>query len=177
MLLKYIARFILYLLGWKLINDVDVLLSYKRAVVIYPHSTYFDFFLSLIYFFAHPELFEKTVTLMKPSIFNYFGFILRKLNVIPANSVNEIVEQLKQKQEFLFLISPKGTRSKKDWRKGYYHIAKLTGSVLLVSGADFSSKSVKIFSAISSEESEEVVRNKLQTDLSKMTAMFPECEN
>lgn len=131
------SKVILFCLGWDTNVSEDLLNILKRKeriILVFPHTSYFDFFIMLLYSFLYKESFKHEVlTLMQPGIFKYplIGKYLRKLGCIPAGSIHEkgntydsIKEEINSHDRFLFLMSPKGRRIKGEWRNGYYHLAK-----------------------------------------------------
>src|SRR5205085_11386910 len=119
MLKSKISEWILFLMGWKAEVSkelIEKLNSEDKIILIFPHSSYFDFFIMLLYSFIYQEYLPHEVcTLMQPGVFKYFGSILSRLGCIPAGSIHEkgktfdkIKDTLNMKNKFLFLISPKG---------------------------------------------------------------------
>ena len=131
---RFIGRFILLLLGWQQCDpkDVQSIKETDRAIAVFSHSSYWDFFFMLVYMMAYPELGENLYVLIQPHVFKYFGFFLRRIGGISsspleqkqAGTTERIINVLKEKEKFLFLISPKGSIKLRPWRSGYYHIAK-----------------------------------------------------
>jgi len=123
---------------------------------------------------------------MKPQPFNYIGWILRKLGAIPSTkledknggSVSRIVNQLKQTDKFVFLISPKGTIKNAPWRTGYYYIAKQSNAKILAIGLDYYKKSIIICSDLISTKTndETIITNYLQDTLKTIIPVYPERE-
>jgi hypothetical protein len=86
------------------------------------------------------------------------------------------VNSLKDRDECLFLISPKGTIVKREWRSGYYHVARELDANLRVAGLDYEHKRVVVSDEISSKEEEPVVREFLLENLSQIVPLYPEQE-
>ena len=93
-----------------------------------PHTSNWDFFIFLALKFS---LKIKVNFVGKHTIFIWpFNWILRRLGGRPVdrsknnNMVDAIVALFNQSEEFIFALSPEGTRSYKDhWKSGFYHIA------------------------------------------------------
>jgi len=79
------------------------------------------------------------------------GSMLRSMGAIPcsyrgvrgAGSTAKIVEKLNEMDEFILLISPKGTLEAAEWRSGYYQIAKQTGAAVVCGGLDYHSHNLR----------------------------------
>ena len=182
-----VSRFFLRVMGWSLLDPRTgkLLLSEDRVVMIYPHTSYADFYIFLLYRLAHPIWLGHIKMLVKPQPFVYAGWLLRKFGAIPATKVDEkrggavqrITENLSRLNRFLFLISPKGTILNKPWRSGYYHIAKELNAKILVGGLDYEKKSVVILPGETyTTETEEDTRDHLQQKISEIVPLFPEGE-
>lgn len=178
-----IARIVLFVMGWSPLtaDDIEKINKYPRTVVIFSHSTYADFCLLLLYMMAHPNELGYVRTLVKPQPFKRFGTILRRLGAIPSTrledsqggAVNRIVNELKEWDRCIFLISPKGSIVKREWRTGYYHIARELDAHLRVAGLDYEKKCTIVSNEISSSEPESKVREFLQNELKEIVPLFP----
>src|SRR5205085_1367497 len=146
--------------------------EFQRAVLIFSHTSYADFYILLLYLLSYPDKLKDLKVLIKPQPFEYcFGYcgkLLRSLGAIPSSDLNEkhtggtsrIVNELKQSEKSLLLISPKGTIIKREWRSGYYHIAQSLNAKILVVGLDYEKKQAYISNTIDSADEESVVREK-----------------
>lgn len=183
-----LSRFILFTIGWSLVDD-DIFAHIKkhnRTVLIYAHSSYMDFFIVLLYIFSYPDrLINNLKILVQPRPFKYFGWFLRYIGGIPASrledrnggAVSRIAEELKPFNEFLLLISPKGTISKAPWRTGYYHIAKALDVPLMIGAFDYEKRISCVSEPISSQLSESEVRAYLLSKLADVVPLHPEASD
>ena len=127
--MKYIARLILKIFGWKLKGGLP---ADKKAVVIsVPHTSIMDFIWGKLTFISQGV---PTYILMKKEFFFFpLGPILKALNVIPVdrgNKENHIVER-----------RPEGSRKKrKKWKKGFLVIAKEAGVPVYLGRIDYKDK-------------------------------------
>ena len=120
--MKYLARFIMWLAGWKYKGELP---AEKKAVIIsVPHTSNWDFFWGELAFLSQGI---PAFILMKKEFFFFpLGMILRALNVIPVdrgNKDSQLVEQMitefKQRDSMYLCITPEGSRKKrKKWKKG-----------------------------------------------------------
>ena len=77
----------------------------------------------------------------------------------------------------MFLISPKGSILKKDWKSGYYYISKQINVPIIAVGLDYEQKTIYIGKPIDNQLDEPIIKNKLYHDLSKIVPLYPEQEN
>jgi len=183
---KLISSIFLFLIGWSSVNKqyLDILNKHDQCVIVFSHTSYWDFYLLILYLLKYPETLSYIRTLVKPQPFEYAGWLLRKLGAIPSTkledkkggAVERIINELTKNNKFAFLISPKGTIIKSEWRTGYYVIATKTKAKLLVAGLDYEKKCVIVSDSISYESSEEDVRLFLQNKLSNIVPLYPESE-
>ena len=181
-----IAKNILFTIGWSQMSEetLNRISKHDRAVLVFSHTSYCDFYIMLLYMMAYPHQLNCVKTLVKPQPFAYAGFILRRLGAIPSTkitdknggAVDRIVNELSQSNRFLFMISPKGTIIHGQWRSGYYIIANKLKTNLMVTGLDYEKKSVYISESITSEEPENVVKEFLCKQMGLIVPLFPEYE-
>jgi len=186
LLLSYIAKLILFLLGWKYITEKQFAQfhKYKRSVIIFSHTTYADFYLFTLYFLAFPNEFRNVKVLVKPQPFEYAGFILRRFGAIPSSefgmrnngSTKYIIEELNKEDTFIFLISPKGTIVKSEWRSGYYNIALNLKANLMVTGLDYDKKKIIVSDDIKYDQDKDDIEIFLKEQLSRIVPLYPEDE-
>ena len=109
--MKYLARFIMWLAGWKYKGELP---AEKKAVIIsVPHTSNWDFFWGELAFLSQGI---PAFILMKKEFFFFpLGMILRALNVIPVdrgNKDSQLVEQMitefKQRDSMYLCITPEG---------------------------------------------------------------------
>lgn len=185
-ILSLIAKGILYFIGWKLptYEEFQKFNKHQRCVAVFSHTSYIDFILLLIYYTGFPEEFANIRVLVVPWAFEYVGWLLKKIGGIPATklsdknggAVHRIVSELEQHDRFIFLISPKGTILKYEWRSGYFNVAKAFNAHFMVVGLDYDKKRVFVSDAIKFEDDEIKVKQHLYKELSKIVPLFPECE-
>ena len=184
--LRLIAKLTLFLLGWNYMKQKQFTQfhKYKRSVIIFSHTTYADFYLFILYFLAYPTEFKNVRVLVKPQPFKYAGFILRKFGCIPSSvfedrnsgSTIRITQELQKQKEFIFLLSPKGTIVKSEWRTGYYNIAVNLNAHLLVTGLDYEKKKIVISDGIKYDENKDDIERFLKKELSKIVPLYPDDE-
>lgn len=121
----------------------------KGVVIVVPHTSWHDFYLGLmvrrilgvdIKYLAKKELFKPP-----------FGWYFKWMGGTPLDrtpgqkKVEAISEIFKGREEFRLAMSPEGTRKKvKDWKTGFYYIAKAANVPIVMIAFDFGKKRVKI---------------------------------
>lgn len=127
MILPRLARLILKLGGWTVINGPP---DVHRAVIIGAHHTSnWDGFWALVYTVA---VGLEVRFFVKKSLFWFpLGTLLRGLGAVPldreraARAVDQAVEMLSSNERFFFGLAPEGTRSPtRGWKSGFYRIAE-----------------------------------------------------
>lgn len=128
-MLKLFADAILKLVGWQI--DVQLPEEKKFVLIGAPHTTNWDLPLALLCFWS---IQKKIYWVAKKQLFvgplNYF---FRALGGIPVDRsahtgfIEQIANQIKEKDEMILSLAPEGTRSKTDyWKTGFYYIALST---------------------------------------------------
>lgn len=121
----------------------------KSIVIVVPHTSWHDFYLGLlvrrilgvnIQYLAKKELFKPP-----------FGWYFKWMGGIPLDrtpgqkKVEAISNILNNKEELRLAMSPEGTRKKvKDWKTGFYYIARATGVPIVMIAFDFGKKKVRV---------------------------------
>lgn len=184
--LALIARSILFVTGWHLLDErvFERLTLNQRVVIVFSHTSYADFWILSCYLLAYPQRLHCVRTLIKPQVFKYADGPLRYLGAIPATrledkghgAVERIITELNSVESFMFLICPKGTILKKEWRSGYLNIAKGLNCPLMVAGLDYERKQVVASWSYPANSEEKELVQALQTELSRIVPLYPERE-
>jgi 1-acyl-sn-glycerol-3-phosphate acyltransferase len=140
-----VARALLGAFGWHV--KFDGLPSRQGVVIIYPHTSNWDFVIGLVAKWAigFPVTFWGKDSLFKIPL---FGRWMRWVGGVPVDrssargAVGDMVERIKAARErdaFLWLaLSPEGTRSYRDhWRSGFYQVAVQSGLPLGLAYFDY----------------------------------------
>lgn len=185
-ILSYLSQSTLMFMGWSPLNEqyIDMIQNHKQMVCVFSHTSYFDFCIMVLYKLAYPQYFSNMKTLINAYYFKFLGRFLKSVVGIAAaeadkvgGCVERIVNILKQRKEFMFLISPKGTILRKEWKSGYYHIAKQLNTPIVAVGLDYEKKMILIGKPISNQLDEPIIKNKLYKDLSHIVPLHPKQEN
>ena len=150
---NYIFRSLLYVLGFKI--DLD---SFKdlpsKLILIGNHTSIYDFFISTAIYFSYFHQDYTNYVLMKDSFEFYtsplFHYIDKKLKIISVNKnkkglTQQLVEELKFKDNYILFIAPEGTRKYTDSIKsGYWVLSKELDIDIVFIGIDFYKKTFEL---------------------------------
>ena len=145
--LHHLTKFLLYLTGWKVEGQLPDLP--KFVLIGAPHTSNWDFVLFLgvvfalrtnVHFMGKAELFRGPL-----------GGFLHWCGGIPVDRtksqglVEQMVQAYKESDHFILMITPEGTRYKvREWKRGFYHIAKNAGIPVVLAILDGARKAVKV---------------------------------
>ena len=166
--MSWIARFILKILGWKVINELPD--AKKYVLIAAPHTSNWDFPLGIL---AKSSQNIKLNYLGKGALFDSpFGWLFRALGGIPVyrkqklNMVDQMVEQFNQREHMILAMSPEGTRTYLEyWKSGFYHIAHKSGVPIAMATLDFGNKMVRLGSTF-------MPTGDIQADMKLIRAFF-----
>ena len=142
--MKYIARFVMWLGGWKYKGELPV---EKKAVIIsVPHTSNWDFVWGELAFLS--QRIPAFILMKKEFFFFPLGILLRALRVIPVDRgkkdshlVDQMVAEFKSRESMYLCITPEGSRKKrKKWKKGFLVIAKAAGVPVYLGRIDYKGK-------------------------------------
>jgi 1-acyl-sn-glycerol-3-phosphate acyltransferase len=115
--------------GWRI--EIDGVPNLSKFILVgAPHTSNWDFVLTLITFYA---LSVRISWMAKHTFFRWpFKGLLAWLGGVPIDRtnqdngiVNQTIRTFNSRAEFVIAIMPEGTRSKvRRWKTGFYHIAQ-----------------------------------------------------
>lgn len=144
--MRWLSKWIYYkVLGWKVtgFNDFD---SVKKAVLIAaPHTSWHDFYMGVL---LRSVIGLKANFVGKKELFVFpIGWFFRALGGAPVvrksneNQVEAIARLFDEHETFRMSLAPEGTRKKvKEWRTGFYYIAKAAKVPIIMFTLDFENK-------------------------------------
>ncbi|MCF7569101.1 1-acyl-sn-glycerol-3-phosphate acyltransferase [Sabulilitoribacter arenilitoris] len=150
--MRCLAKFIYFkLLGWKAVGNINFSNNtVKKAIIIaVPHTSWRDFYIGIL---LRSVLGVKTNFVGKKELFVFpIGWFFRALGGAPINrqtnenKVQAIAKLFAEHDEFRMAMAPEGTRKKvKEWRTGFYYIAKEAKVPIIMFTLDFENKQNKI---------------------------------
>lgn len=138
-ILRLISKLTMYFSGWRVVGSLPALSKY--VIIGAPHTSNWDFLLFLGAIF---QLKADVRYMGKAELFrNPFGWFFYWCGGIPvdrsksAGLVEQMVEACNKSEKFILTIAPEGTRhGVKEWKRGFYHIAKGAGIPLVFAKVD-----------------------------------------
>lgn len=139
------CAWVLKSLGWTV--EVDWPESRKYVLIVYPHTSNWDFLLGICAAWAlelDAHFIGKHSLFRKP-----YGWFFRALGGIPVdrrrkeNLIQQVAAQFDAADEFVLGLAPEGTRSKTDhWKSGFYHIARAAKVPIAMAYLDYGEKKI-----------------------------------
>ena len=144
-LLRFLSNSIMRLIGWKV--EVTLPNLPKYLIIGAPHTSNWDFLLFLATIF-HLKVDARYMG--KAELFRGpFGWFFYWCGGIPVDRkksqglVEQMVEACNNSDKFILTIAPEGTRHKvKEWKRGFYHIAKGAGIPIIMAKVDGKKKAM-----------------------------------
>lgn len=143
--MKYIAKFILWILGWKTVGGIVP--EPKCIILGVPHTSQWDFVISSLYY---TSVGGKASILVNKKFFVWpICYIVDYLGGIPldtskgASAVKQIVDEFKKRKQLHLAIAPEGTRKPvAKWKGGFHTIAKAANIPVYYGFFDWGKKEV-----------------------------------
>lgn len=137
----------MFLAGWRVEGKLPDLPKY--LIIGAPHTSNWDFLLFLGVIFrlkADVRYMGKAELFRSP--FGWFFYWCGGIPVDRSKStglVEQMVEAYNKSEKFILTIAPEGTRhGVKEWKRGFYHIAKGAGVPLVMAKVDGKKKSMQV---------------------------------
>jgi 1-acyl-sn-glycerol-3-phosphate acyltransferase len=174
--LRFVTQISLRIAGWR-VEGVMPALS-KFIIIGAPHTSNWDFMLFLAVGFI---LRARIRYLGKAELFRSpFGFFFYWCGGTPvdrkksAGLVEQTVNAIKESQEFILAIAPEGTREKvRQWKSGFYHIAKGADIPIVPAYVDGKRKVVGIGETFTLAGDMETDINNIKAYFSKFQGIVP----
>ncbi|HLN53261.1 MAG TPA: 1-acyl-sn-glycerol-3-phosphate acyltransferase [Lentimicrobium sp.] len=176
MILKYLAKTVLFLSGWKIIGELP---PAKSVVAMAPHTSNLDFLLGWL---GYTSVGIKSHFLIKKEIFKWYtSGIIKAMGGIPvdrshsSNVVMQVTEEFHKRGNFIITITPEGTRKLvSNWKRGYYHIAMSAQVPICLGFLDYKNKEGGFGPCFKPTGNYEEDFRFLESFYRKKTARFPE---
>lgn len=144
--MKFLSRFLLKLLGWRLIVEIPPDLK-KYIVAVAPHTSWKDFILGLL---IRSAMDRRIGYLGKKELFDSpIGFLFRWTGGKPVDRkqnsglVHQVAQHFADNEEFAIAIAPEGTRKKvSNLKSGFYFMAREANVPIIPCTFDFEHKTV-----------------------------------
>ena len=146
--MRWLAKLIYFkLLGWKITGNINFSSdAVKKTVIIaVPHTSWHDFYIGIL---LRKISGVKTNFVGKKELFKWpLGWYFRSVGGAPLdrtsgqNKVEAIAKLFEGKDEFRLTLAPEGTRKRvKEWKTGFYYIAKEAKVPIIMFTLDFKNK-------------------------------------
>ena len=146
--LRVISRVMLKIIRWRVIGALPEG-QRKYVLIVAPHPSNWDF---ILFIFAVSVLRLQPSVLIKSTLFvGPLGWFLRYCGAIPVNrtQANSLVDYIAgiyaEREEFVLIITPEGTRSANpNWKRGFHHVARKAEVPVLVVYVDSAIRTIGI---------------------------------
>lgn len=146
--LRVISRVMLKIIRWRVIGALPEG-QRKYVLIVAPHTSNWDF---ILFVFAVSVLRLQPSVLIKSTLFvGPLGWFLRYCGAIPVNrtQANSLVDYIAgiyaERDEFVLIITPEGTRSANpNWKRGFHHVATKAEVPILVVSVDSTKRVIAI---------------------------------
>lgn len=179
---KLLAKFILKLIGWKIVLEGDVNNLNRCILVVAPHTANEEYLLGNLAYWALDK--PLKVIIKDAHTKAWYGFVVKALGGIgidrsQKNDLVSFVANEFKKDSFSLVITPEGTRSwVPKWRKGFYNMALAAKVPIVVAAGDFKKKQIHLGYLISVHDLEtrtyESIMGEMEEYYKKITPKVPE---
>ncbi len=149
-IIRKIFRFLFFLLGWKYREQIPAGID-KAVMILSGHTSNWDFIFGMgsLDFFNRRAFFTiKKEWMVFP--FAYFFRVAGALGIDRSkkdahdnriSAVDQMVNLLKSMDKGYMIITPEGSRSRRDkWKSGFYHVALKAQVPIVISYIDYAKK-------------------------------------
>ncbi len=174
---RLLSAGLLTLMGWKVRGDWPA--NPKAVLVAGPHTSNWDgvyMILAAAYFRMKLKWMGKQSLTSGP-----FGGFVKWLGCVPIDRTqkNDVVRAMSDafaaRDRMVLLIPPEGTRSlAKQWKSGFWHIARMANVPLIVASLDYSTRTVRIDAVLDTTYNYEADLKRVQAIYLEKTPKFPE---
>ena len=123
----HLSKFVLRLIGWRVVGRMPDIPKFVLAGA--PHTSNWDFvmFLLLVFYLRADVRYMGKSELFRWPIGGFFrwcgGYPVDRSK--PQGLVEQMARAIRESERFILVITPEGTRKKvREWKSGFYHIAK-----------------------------------------------------
>ena len=174
--LRLLSNSIMRLFGWRVDGTLPDLPKY--VIIGAPHTSNWDFilFLGIIFRLRINVSYMGKVELFRSPL-GWFFYYCGGIPVDRSKStglVEQTVEACEKADQFILVIAPEGTRhGVKEWKRGFYHIAKGAGIPIVMAKVDGKHKTVHVGQIFHPTEDMEVDMNAIQDAFKGMIGIRP----
>ncbi len=181
-MIRSVCLFIFKQTGWKVDHHLPPSIQ-KCIIIAAPHTSNWDFWYCMAAFSIYRLKIRFTVK--KEWMRFPFNFIMKPLGAIGIDRsprkdgnrpsfVEAMTELFHQHHELIIVITPEGTRSKRDkWKTGFFHVAQQANVPILLGYVDYATKTAGIGKVIQPVEFNQTMEEIMEF-YSNITPKFPE---
>jgi 1-acyl-sn-glycerol-3-phosphate acyltransferase len=166
------SRRLLRLFGWTV--DVGLPPAPKGVIVVYPHTSNWDF---VVGYLAKVAAGVRLEWIGKASLFRWpFGALLRRMGGIAvergahAGVVAQLAREYARRERIWVAIAPEGTRSRTDhWKSGFYHLALAAGVPVGLAFIDYRRRLVELRTTL-------LLTGDVDRDLERLRAFYKDVQ-
>ncbi len=143
--MKHFYKFILKILGWKVIEPPVP--EPKCIILGVPHTSSWDFVISFLYYHSMGR--NASIMIKKSFFWGPLGPIVRAMGGIPvdrkkgASVTLQIIEEFRKREVLHLAIAPEGTRKPTGrWKAGFHTIARAANVPVYLGYFDWGKKEV-----------------------------------
>ncbi|MEG0518653.1 MAG: 1-acyl-sn-glycerol-3-phosphate acyltransferase [Bacteroidales bacterium] len=143
--MKYIARFFLWLFGWKAMEPPVE--EPKCLILGVPHTSGWDFIISFLYY--HSVGGKAYVMVKKEFFWGPLGPIVKAMGGVPvdrkkgATAARQMIDTINKADKMHLAIAPEGTRQLTEkWKTGFHTIARACNIPVYMGYFDWGKKQV-----------------------------------
>lgn len=175
--LRVISIVMLKIIRWRVIGSLPEG-QRKYVLIVAPHTSNWDF---ILFVFAVSVLRLQPSVLIKSTLFvGPLGWFLRYCGAIPVNrtQANSLVDYIAgiyaEREEFVLIITPEGTRSANpNWKRGFHHVARKAEVPVLVVYVDSAIRTIGIEGLMEPSDDVDADINKLKQFYDSKSGLKP----
>ena len=175
--LRVISIVMLKIIRWRVIGSLPEG-QRKYVLIVAPHTSNWDF---ILFVFAVSVLRLQPSVLIKSTLFvGPLGWLLRYCGAIPVNrtQANSLVDYIAgiyaEREEFVLIITPEGTRSANpNWKRGFHHVARQAEVPVLVVYVDSAIRTIGIEGLMEPSDDVDADINKLKQFYDSKSGLKP----
>lgn len=175
--LRVISIVMLKIIRWRVIGSLPEG-QRKYVLIVAPHTSNWDF---ILFVFAVSVLRLQPSVLIKSTLFvGPLGWLLRYCGAIPVNrtQANSLVDYIAgiyaEREEFVLIITPEGTRSANpNWKRGFHHVARQAEVPVLVVYVDSAIRTIGIEGLMDPSDDVDADINKLKQFYDSKSGLKP----
>lgn len=180
---KLLGSLMLFVMGWKLKNEVPVNELRKCVLICAPHTSNWDLYYCLASFWSLKIPYRVMIkdAYTKP----WYGFFFKAIGClgVDRSKYNNLVEYsselIKNSESMALINTPEATRSRSlKWKKGFYYIAKQANVPIALAYADYKNKVTGVSKIINiGDKTIEEVFDQIEIFYKPEMAKYPENYN